>query len=636
MHYEIKYRSEIDGLRALAVLPVILFHAGFTGFSGGYVGVDVFFVISGYLITSILLKGWVSKSFSLVKFYERRIRRILPALYFVLVVSCLFAWVWLTPREMKDFSKSVLHTISFSSNFFFNRTTDYFDKSIDFKPLIHTWSLSVEEQYYMVFPLLLGLALWASKQRFWIYLLILFVLSFGTSQVLVYTYPTDAFYLLPTRAWELLLGALVSAYEYKVAKPKWHGRLKEAVSALGLLLILVSVFLFNDKVPTPSAYTLLPTLGAALIIVFAHKRTLTGSLLGSKPFVYVGLLSYSAYLWHQPVFAFSRQLSIFEPSALLMLALTVLTFCCAFLSWRYVERPFRNNNLFAQKQVFAAAIFVTLALAIFGYFGKETDGYEFRFDGVEKSVLDYENYKLPTVPLDAKGCSLDLNFDLEGNQFSEECMETLSTNSIIVLGDSHAHSLSYGIRNAESSTVAITSHSCPPLFSIEIPWNEKCFANNVSAKDAISKLKPKYLILHANWLDYLKLISEETLLTKVAEAINILKAESRQSSIIVVGPVPQYRPSLPEMIVQKNAKFKTGERLLNSNASHFSRVDEALAKVSAENRVAYISAINTFCDSTGCRVFIDGERPILTSYDYGHLTLDGADFLAKAIVPKIH
>ena len=191
------------------------------------------------------------------------------------------------------------------------------------------------------------------------------MLSFGTSQVLVYKYPTDAFYLLPTRAWELLIGALVSAYEYKVGKPQWHAKLKEGFSAVGLLLILASIFFFNDKVPTPSFYTLMPTLGA-FIIMFAHKRTLTGSLLGSKPFVYVGLLSYSAYLWHQPIFAYSRQRSILEPSVLLMLALVGLTFCFAFLSWRYVERPFRNNHRFTRKWIFASAFCATLVLAIFG------------------------------------------------------------------------------------------------------------------------------------------------------------------------------------------------------------------------------------------------------------------------------
>ena len=240
------------------------------------------------------------------------------------------------------------------------------------------------------------------------------------------------------------------------------------------------------------------------------------------------------------------------------------------------------------------------------------------------------------MPLDANGCSRDLSFNGGSSVSIEQCIKSLPENGVLVFGDSHAHSLSYGVRNAVSVALTITSHSCPPIFGVETPWNEQCPANNISAKDAISKLKPKYIILHANWLDYLKLMSEETLLKKLAESINILKAESKQSSVIVVGPVPQYRPSLPEVIVQKNANFKAGDTLLNSDASRFARVDVALAETAAANGVTYISAIDTFCGSAGCKVFLNGERPILTSYDYGHLTVEGADFLAKAIVPKIH
>ncbi len=299
-----KYRREIDGLRALAVLPVILFHAGIQGFSGGYVGVDVFFVISGYLITSIILAEREAGSFTLAGFYERRARRILPALY-VMAAACIpFAYLWMLPGDLVEFSQSLMAVAAFASNILFWRQTDYFAAATQLKPLLHTWSLAVEEQYYMVFPLLL-LAAWRFGRRKLLALLATALLiSLAVAQWGVTHRPAATFYLLPTRGWELLVGALAAFY-LSGRRPEVD-RWRELKASAGVALIAYGVFMFGEGTPFPGLNALVPTAGAVLIILFADAGTYVGKLLGSRAFVGIGLVSYSAYLWHQPILAFAK------------------------------------------------------------------------------------------------------------------------------------------------------------------------------------------------------------------------------------------------------------------------------------------------------------------------------------------
>ena len=367
-----KYRSEIDGLRALAVVPVILFHAGFNAFSGGFVGVDVFFVISGYLITTILLNDLEAGKFSIVHFYERRARRILPALFLVMFACLPFAWFWLLPQDMKSFSQSLVAVSVFASNILFWRTSGYFDTATELKPLIHTWSLSVEEQYYVLFPLFLYFA-WRLGKRWTVGILaVVALVSLGLAQWGAYAKPAFTFYMLPTRAWELLIGAFVAFYysEHNIKKHKYWA--SELGSLLGFALIAYATFAFSEKTPFPSLYALVPTVGAALIIVFATNKTLIGKLLSTKPFLWVGLISYSAYLWHQPLFAFARHRSFEEPSHLLMAVLAVVTLPLAYLTWRLVERPFRNKNRFSSKRILLMAVvfnalFISLGSVVYNF-----------------------------------------------------------------------------------------------------------------------------------------------------------------------------------------------------------------------------------------------------------------------------
>ena len=333
-----EYRREIDGLRALAVIPVVFFHAGFQTFSGGFVGVDVFFVISGYLITSIILAEKQAGTFTLINFYERRARRLLPALFVVMFACLPFAWFWLLPGDMQIFSQSLVAVSVFSSNILFWLTSGYFETAAELKPLLHTWSLAVEEQYYLLFPIFILLAWRFGKRWILTILVVVAIVSLLLAQWGSENKPTFTFFMLLTRGWEILAGTFVAFYFDKKNRMPVSQSLSQSLSAFGLLLICVAIFLFDKNTPFPSVYTLVPVVGTALIILFANPQTLVGKLLGRNIFVGVGLISYSAYLWHQPLLAFARHRSIEDLNSFFLVVLCVAAFALAYFSWRYVEK----------------------------------------------------------------------------------------------------------------------------------------------------------------------------------------------------------------------------------------------------------------------------------------------------------
>lgn len=362
-----QYRREVDGLRALAVVPVILFHAGIAGFSGGFVGVDIFFVISGYLITSIICNELAAGTFTIAGFYERRIRRILPALFFVILACLPFAWWLLLPHELMAFGRSIIAVVVFVSNILFWQESDYFAADSELIPLLHTWSLAVEEQYYVLFPLLLMFC-WKLGMR-WLLTLIalLAALSLGLAIAMASGWgddPAANFYLLPSRVWELMAGAACAFYLRHA--PVLEGALGQALSLLGLLLIVGSIIWLDNTFPFPGIYAIPPVLGTALIIISAHANSWVGRLLSLKALVGIGLLSYSAYLWHQPMFAFARLYLADEPPLMTMLGLSALAFVLAFISWRFVEKPFRNRHNFSRRQIFSIALVGSSILILLG------------------------------------------------------------------------------------------------------------------------------------------------------------------------------------------------------------------------------------------------------------------------------
>ena len=354
-----KYRHEIDGLRALAVVPVIFFHAGFELFSGGFVGVDVFFVISGYLITTILIEDIEKKRFSIVNFYERRARRILPALFFVMFVCIPFAWMWMLPDPLENFGQSIVATTLSANNVLLYLTSGYQDLASGFKPLLHTWSLGVEEQYYLVFPLLLLLTWQLGKGIFLLSIIALSVLSFSLSEWLSRENSEAAFFLIHTRAWELFFGSIAAFVVQKQGVKK-----NNLLAFVGLSAIFFSIFFYDETTPFPSVYTLVPVLGVVLLVLYADKETVVAKLLSIKGFVGIGLVSYSAYLWHWPLFAFSKIYQQTEPSYLINMMLIVATFILSYVSWKYIEKPFRNMST-----INLNVFIVTVAISSLGLLG---------------------------------------------------------------------------------------------------------------------------------------------------------------------------------------------------------------------------------------------------------------------------
>jgi peptidoglycan/LPS O-acetylase OafA/YrhL len=370
-----KYRREIDGLRALAIIPVVLYHAGFAAISGGFIGVDVFFVISGFLITGIIYSDLENNDFSIKKFYERRARRILPALFFMAFVCTIFAWVYFSRTDLSDFSKSLFATFSFSSNFYFWKDVNYFSVGAEMRPLIHTWSLSVEEQYYILFPILLIVAWRLGRKKIIPIISIIALLSFFLAFREASRSPETNFFLLPFRAWELFVGAFAFLISDSMQKNEEKLFTYNVLSSCGLVLIVTSIFIFNKATPWPSAFTLVPTLGTALILLCGTQKTWVGNVLRESIFVGLGLISYSVYLWHQPIISFARYL---EPSIghVAIFLLIILSLMISAFSWKFIETPFRDRNKISGKCIFVFSLigistFVFLGLTTSFAFGRE-------------------------------------------------------------------------------------------------------------------------------------------------------------------------------------------------------------------------------------------------------------------------
>lgn len=436
-----KYRREIDGLRALAVLPVILAHTGIEIFSGGFVGVDVFFVISGYLITTIILDELEKGEFTIVNFYERRARRILPALFAVMLITTIVGYFLLMPDEYKNLGQSLVATSLFSNNILLGMTSGYWDLASEFKPLLHTWSLGVEEQYYVFAPIFLWLAWKLNKKIIPLLLLVSLIASLSFAVFFISISPKWAFYILPTRAWELALGGMAAVFMLSRPNISRNILLSNIFGFLGFAAIVVSVFVFDKTIPSPSYPLLVPTLGAVLIIIFSQPNTLAGYVLSHKWVVFTGLISYSLYLWHQPFFAYLRIYSIEKPSGTEFLALIPIIFIFSYLTWRYIEAPFRDKKLMARKTVFVfsilgSLIFVGAGLYLnyeYGIPGRTAES-TFTKEDMDKRMYNEKAYTFKT---DAFPDTSKIKILIIGNSFARDFVnittETFDTHNHIIV-----------------------------------------------------------------------------------------------------------------------------------------------------------------------------------------------------------
>ncbi|MBL8510609.1 MAG: acyltransferase [Betaproteobacteria bacterium] len=662
-----RYRREIDGLRALAVIPVILFHAGFQSWGGGFVGVDVFFVISGYLITSIILAEKQAGTFTLANFYERRARRILPALFLVLFACLPFAWLWLLPLDMKSFSQSLIAVAGFASNILFWRTSGYFETAAELKPLLHTWSLAIEEQYYLLFPLFL-LATWRLGKRWVISILVIVsILSLCAAQWAALSKPAAAFFLLPTRAWELSIGAFVAFYLPHRGNDKSH-TFHQLYSLIGVLLIVYSVFQFDKQTPFPSLYALLPTIGTALIILFTSPQTLVGQLLGSKPMVGIGLISYSAYLWHQPLLAFARHTTVDAPSKGVLSALVMATLMLAYLSWKFVETPFRNRRRFSRTQILCFSALASIIVISIGLVGHLTNGYVFR-------TYDHAIQHIEKARNETGKNSACWNLIANSQSLSSACElgKTGSEKSFALVGDSHAGALVEALHaaslTAQLSGFDFTYNSCLPLSGGMAAKQDSTQATcNAIREEFFKQLaankNPKTLILLARWTIWIeqerfnnhehgiesgtravwnaphidRMGYIEALKKSYADSINLMLAAGYK--VILIYPIPEAGWDVP---MRLGKLFAANQTLAPEDAStsynvfvkRNAKAYEALDAIGEHSNLIRIKPEHIFCNTLIEGRCVTQQNNMPFYYDNNHLSNFGARLIVDEIIKHL-
>lgn len=620
MTQSLRYRAEIDGLRAVAVVPVILFHAGISLFSGGFVGVDVFFVISGFLITGILISDIEKGQFSLARFYERRARRILPALFLVVLLCIPFAWYLMIPSQFDDFGQSIVAVVIFLSNMLFWGQSEYFAPAAELKPLLHTWSLAVEEQYYVFFPIMLAI-LWkfGKKTAFWVIVFCTLV-SLALSEFGSRTNPNLNFYSAPTRAWELFAGSICAF----IMSNRQIDR-NNFLSLTGLALIGFSIFGFDGNTPFPSIYTLVPVVGTALILLYGSQGTWAHRLLSVPLMTGIGLFSYSAYLWHQPLFAFGRISMVGEPSEVMMLGLACVTFLLAFLSWKFVEQPFRSRDILKdQKSVFITSAVGGIVLIAIGMAIYINQGFSNRLTAAEKIIADYANYPASKV-YEMGECYISD----DKTDFGANCIADKKT---VVIGDSHAAALAVGLRHGMGAGM-LTASQCPAVINdsaLPAYPNVNCDAVNQRRIALIGKHQPEKIIIHANWKNY----PSPNFYGNLSQTLRALKKASA-AQVVLIGGVPQFSPPVPEILLRQQIVLN-GEASTHTDLSKIEAVDREIEKIAKAEGAVFVSATQAMCSANKCLIVVaDNGRFYPVSFDYGHLTAAGSRRLAKAMAGQL-
>ncbi len=613
------YRREIDGLRAVALVPVMLFHAGFQAFHGGFVGVDVFFVISGYLITSIILTEQHGGTFSLLSFYERRARRILPALFVVMMACLPFAWLWLLPGDLAAFSKSVMAVSTFWSNILFWRESGYFTAATDLKPLLHTWSLAVEEQYYMLFPLFLLLT-WRVGTR-WIVSIVAVgaVLSLAVAHWGAHHQPAATFYLLHTRGWELLIGVLTAFYLFTHTDTETTNQsVKQVGSMLGLALLAYAVFFFDKSTPFPSAYALIPTVGTACLIIWATPQTFVGKVLSSRLLVGIGLISYSAYLWHQPLLAFARHRSMSEPSIGVLVCLVLLALALASVTWKYIEMPCRNRQGLTRPVLVSVLGVLATTLIGLGFVGYSTKGFVERYGPEDRQLAGFDWQEA--------GRYVERRFD---ERLLAEFTES-ARKKVLVIGDSYAQDFVNTVYESDLSmqmqlsTYALGAE-CGNLFvdrdltaHIREVDRPRCLKAGWYTNPTLQRRmrEADVIVLASSWSAW------------VADLLPDSLANIRQYShgqIIVMGRKNFGQVQLKELLHLTPAQRLSLQNMLSEE--HV-RVNQLMRQTLPPQM--FLDLSNLVCvGEASCPLFTD--RGALISYDGGHLTKEGAAYVGRKL-----
>jgi peptidoglycan/LPS O-acetylase OafA/YrhL len=607
-----RYRPDIDGLRAIAVMLVVNFHAFPDAMPGGFIGVDVFFVISGFLITGIIARELESQRFSLLSFYHRRVRRIFPALIVVLSAALVLGWLWMLPAAYTKLSADVFASAAFLANIALLLQSGYFDVESAKKPLLHLWSLGIEEQFYLVWPLILMLAARLRLNLLWVAASI-GIASFVLNVALIRTDPVATFYLPFTRAFELLAGAALacawSRLSQDVAASNWR-------AGAGIVLIAIAAAVLDTHSAFPGWWALLPVAGAALLLS-APGAGACRHWLASPPMVWIGQISYPLYLWHWPLLVFFAIIK-FEPLTLVERELVLLL--SALLAWAtywFIERPFRFGRPVPIRALGLCAGMVLVAVA--GGVVVAGHGFDSRLPPEIRAMTEVPEQ---TSQWRIHQCMLDLNHE---TSFADDCVDQNRRPLILLWGDSTAGALMPGLRKAQESRdfgiAQFTSSSCISAINADIPGVPNCRAINDRVLELARQLKPDVVLLHGTWEKYLD---------HVAETVTALK-QATGARVVVLGPVPVWKRGLPNEVLRFFLLYHRliPERLKASGSNGYdAEMRAALLPRGAE----FMSAWDTLCNTDGCLTRVGDEASDILVSDQVHLTEKGSVFLVQSII----
>jgi len=630
-----KFRNDIVGLRAIAVLPVVIYHISQSYMPGGYVGVDVFFVISGYLIGANILDELRIGKFNILNFYAKRVRRIFPAYAFMILIVSIVIFLRFFPSETQNFAATLIASITSVSNIYFWATTNYFSVSAEEIPLIHTWSLSVEEQFYILFPILLMLTFRYWRKSWKAIIFAAFLVSLIACIVSVYSHPDAAFYLPWSRAWELLLGVMLTFGNGPTLERRQE---RDVAMAVGLLGICIPMVFYRPYTVFPGISALPPTLGTAICLyVGARGRSIFTPLLTCRPMVFFGLISYSLYLWHWPLLVFQRTEFFLAGSGMRVIdraAILFASIACATISWAFVERPTRNSSVLPLRPLMIGFLGTMSLLLVIGVSAILCQGFPGRFSEDTQKVAKYLDYDSDRQ-FRAGTCFLAREDGFEKFDRLNCLPNKPGRPTYMIFGDSHAAALSYGLREVgEANILQVTGVGCPAILVLQDASSGACSGLIDLAINQMPKTRH---------IDRVFLVSRWNLgrvgrgpgwnATWLSELGQTLEAFRKQGiPVTIIGPMPEYQVRLPRILARS---LESGDPTLPQRyiQPETLALDGILRSFALQRDTNYISVADLICKDGRCETFGAPLIPLL--FDTDHATDAGSLFLAKLIFKNL-
>lgn len=626
------YRADINGLRALAIVAVMIFHFFPSSLKGGFIGVDVFFVISGFLISGIIFRGIEQKSFSFRQFYLRRIRRILPALIIVITFCIVAGWFILLPNEYEQLGKHAAGGAAFISNFILAKEYGYFDAVSEYKILIHLWSLGIEEQFYIFWPLILFFCA-RRKMNLFTVIVSIAALSFFYNVLRVEYHPKSTFYHPFGRFWELLVGALLAHYNLYKHSIKTNSFFENIRSVCGLSLLVISFLQFDKFMLFPGWWALLPVAGCALIISAGPTAWVNKYILANRLCVFIGLISYPLYLWHWPLLSFARIMHMSPIGLTFKLGIISITVILAWMTYEFIEKPVRRSK---NKKIHIPLIYMMIVILFIGSSAYIFHGYPNRFPESIQFLTNYKN--IPLKSWRSEECFLEKNYN--ANKFSAICAgdKTKNSKKLFLWGDSHAAQYYPALIKYKNNfdVVQYTASTCPPVLDFIVTASPHCTKINSKIIKMIQNTKPNIVFLSAYWFGYngkadLFNYLDLAELVKTIEQLKMTNVEK----IILVGPSVEWDIALPTLLMRfsRNHNWsKPPERMYYGFNKDIINVDKEMEKLARGLSITYISPLKTLCNDKGCLTQSEG---IPITLDNAHLTAEGATMVLDSNINKI-